>query len=240
MSIIHVLQQLRSDGFQYLELLAKMADEVSIGRSLETPLFPSKGFRKQPTQARAVERVRRILLASEELLDQGKKLSSAVVAKSASVPIGTFYQFFRDVDHVLLAVLDQRLGEAYNDLLAQIEHLDPEADSHEVIELLVSSYARYFQRHARIWAIQRALHFSTEMLEAIGDQRTHLATEVAERLLVHRGLNRTKAIAVGRVLIEATVALSTLALITRDKALSKRIVSEQKVLLRTYLAHYLG
>ena len=208
--------------------------------SAAAQIYPSKGFRKLPVQNRGIERVKRILKETQSLLDSSEKLSSGSIASAAGVPIGTFYQFFADVDHVLLAVLDQRLGEAYEDLLKRIERLRPDSETNEVIELLVSSYARYFRKHARIWAIQRALHFSDEMLRLIGDQRTHLAIEVADRLLVHRGIQRPQAVAVGRVLIESTVALSTLALITRDRQLSKRIVTEQKVILRAYLAHYLG
>jgi AcrR family transcriptional regulator len=82
-------------------------------------------MRKAPTQARAKERVERILDATERLIiaDGVAALTVNNIASEAKVPIGSLYQYFTNRDEVLRALCDRyyrTLGEAASDCFRNV------------------------------------------------------------------------------------------------------------------------
>src|SRR5580698_3694153 len=72
---------------------------------------------RQPAQARSRERVERILLATEALMEQTPldEISVAMISERSGVKRATIYQFFPSVQ-AILRVLGQRfLDEIYED-----------------------------------------------------------------------------------------------------------------------------
>lgn len=89
-------------------------------------------MRKEPTQARAKQRVSRILDATETLIvEEGVgNLTVNSIAARAEVPIGSLYQYFTNRDEVLRAVcarhfhtLESRLGDTFAEVASVADFL---------------------------------------------------------------------------------------------------------------------
>jgi AcrR family transcriptional regulator len=74
----------------------------------ETPLAPRRGA----VQARAKDRVQRILEAAHRLLKSGGPgaLTTPAIAREAKVPIGSLYQYFPNKESIVLALYETKLS----------------------------------------------------------------------------------------------------------------------------------
>ena len=118
--------------------------------------------RRAPQQARSLHKVELILEAATQLLDQGDidALTTNALAKKAGISIGTLYQYFKDKEAVLSALVDQQVA----------------AMSARVLDSLQAPAAAL--PGDRIRAIVRAV------LDAYGGRRR------AHRVLMIHGMNR--------------------------------------------------
>jgi AcrR family transcriptional regulator len=108
---------------------------------------PSASLRKAPRQNRSRETVEIILQAASQLLEKRGEpvLTTALIAARAGVSIGTFYQYFADLNALLLALAEQertRLAERLRDLHVKLEAGPSPQSEREFIEALVKFYAR--------------------------------------------------------------------------------------------------
>ena len=102
------------------------------------------GIRRQPTQARARERVERILTAATELIAEtgSDAVRMTEVAERAGVPIGSLYQYFPDKP-AILRTLAMRVMERVRDGLRQ--SLQDVQDSRDALSRVDATLAGYYQ-----------------------------------------------------------------------------------------------
>ena len=108
---------------------------------------PRPGLRRVPLQTRSQARVERILDAARELLVEAgpEGLRPTEVARRASVPIGSVYQYFGD-RHDLLAVLVERYFVQVRSMLADC--MAEPANLDEALRALREAGARWYRLHA--------------------------------------------------------------------------------------------
>ena len=105
-----------------------------------------KTTRRQPTQARARERVERILTAATELIAEtgSDAVRMTEVAERAGVPIGSLYQYFPDKP-AILRTLAMRVMERVRDGLRQnLEGVESTADAIARIDAIMVGYYNLF------------------------------------------------------------------------------------------------
>ena len=104
------------------------------------------GSRRQPTQARARERVERILTAATELIAEtgSDAVRMTEVAERAGVPIGSLYQYFPD-KAAILRMLAMRVMERVRDALKQnLDGLGSAADALARVDAIMIGYYGLF------------------------------------------------------------------------------------------------
>lgn len=102
--------------------------------------------RRQPTQARARERVERILTAATELIAEtgSDAVRMTEVAERAGVPIGSLYQYFPD-KAAILRMLAMRVMERVRDALKQnLEGIESATDALARIDAIMIGYYGLF------------------------------------------------------------------------------------------------
>ncbi len=104
------------------------------------------GSRRQPTQARARERVERILTAASELIAEtgSDAVRMTEVAERAGVPIGSLYQYFPD-KAAILRMLAMRVMERVRDALKQnLDSVGSAADALARVDAIMIGYYGLF------------------------------------------------------------------------------------------------
>jgi len=129
---------------------------------------------KKPRQARAKARMEKILSAAEKLLiTQGlEAISTTNIANTASIPVGSVYQYFKDKN----AILMQLYSAAYNDIEKTVRHSLLEIKSNTPFETVVHGMLWTFWENAKThptfriltrWAnSQRSLWETTPNIES--------------------------------------------------------------------------
>lgn len=102
------------------------------------------GIRRKPTQARARERVERILTAATELIAEtgSDAVRMTEVAERAGVPIGSLYQYFPDKP-AILRTLAMRVMERVRDGLKQ--SLQEVRDGKDALARVDATLAGYYE-----------------------------------------------------------------------------------------------
>lgn len=103
-------------------------------------------IRRQPTQARARERVERILTAATELIAEtgSDAVRMTEVAERAGVPVGSLYQYFPD-KAAILRMLAMRVMERVRDgLLHNLAGAASAADALARVDAAMLAYYRLF------------------------------------------------------------------------------------------------
>jgi AcrR family transcriptional regulator len=198
-------------------------------------------LRRVPVQGRSVARVRRMLDACAELVDQVgyEALTTTMLAERAGVAIGSVYQFFPD-KRAIVQALTQRNLEAY---LERITARFAAARFGHWWEVVDAGIDEYIDMHRNVPGF-RTLHFGdvvdVHLLDAERDNNTIIAERLAGLLVSHFGaaagprLDFALAIAV-----EAGDALIKLAF-RRDPEGDPEVLAEAKTLIRDYLHRHVN
>ncbi|MFI6598074.1 TetR/AcrR family transcriptional regulator [Nonomuraea sp. NPDC050536] len=207
-------------------------------------------LRRRPAQRRSVERVERMLDECALLLDEigYDALTTKEVARRAEVPIGTFYQFFRDKQALVRALAVRNL-EAF--LSRVTERIEAASLTHwtDLVDLTVDEFVA-MKRTTPGFAVVDfgevlaapggpALAGTNRMLDAALENNAVVADRL-RAIMLHLldappvdGLERALLVSV-----EATDAILKLAFRV-DPAGDPALIAESKHLLRRYLADYL-
>ncbi|WP_214323283.1 TetR family transcriptional regulator [Nonomuraea sediminis] len=207
-------------------------------------------LRRRPAQRRSLERVERMLDECALLLDEigYDALTTKEVARRAEVPIGTFYQFFRD-KQALVRALALRNLEAF--LSRVTERIETASLAHwtDLVDLAIDEFVA-MKRTTPGFAVVDfgevlaapggpALAGTNRMLDAALENNAVVADRLRGIMLElldappTEGLERALLVSV-----EATDAILKLAFRV-DPAGDPALIAESKHLLRRYLADYL-
>jgi AcrR family transcriptional regulator len=201
----------------------------------------ARPLRRVPVQGRSVARVRRMLDACAELVDQVgyEALTTTMLAERAGVAIGSVYQFFPD-KRAIVQALTQRNLEAYLERITARFANDRFGDWWEVVDAGIDEY---IDMHRNVPGF-RTLHFGdvvdVHLLDAERDNNAVIAERLAGLLVNHFGaaagprLDFALAIAV-----EAGDALIKMAF-RRDPEGDGAVLAEAKTLIRDYLHRHVN
>lgn len=202
------------------------------------PLTP----RRQPSQERSRDRVDRILEATAQLLDQTPvdRITTAAIAETAGVPIGSVYQYFPN-KLAVLAELTRRVMEQVDTTTASlfaedfvILPWDQAID--RAVDATIEGYAQQPGYVSLLLSVRPTAEFR-EITDESNDR-------VAALMALHPGLQSAipadRIELVTRSAIKAANALQDWALSIDDADVAAEIVEEMKTVLKGYLAVYMG
>lgn len=114
-------------------------------------LTPQSGLRRRPRQARAQERIARILDTAEQVFAEiGYDVATTnLIAQQAQTSIGSLYEFFPNKEAIAHALADRyvaQIDELYSTLFS--EALSPaEIDGAVLVERIVAGFDRFYRDH---------------------------------------------------------------------------------------------
>ncbi len=197
--------------------------------------------RRKPSQERSRDRVERILDATAALLvdTSADKITTAAIAETAGVPIGSVYQYFPN-KLAILAELARRVMEEVDlktaSLIAEDFGVLPwDQAIDRAIDATIQGYAEQPGYLQLLLSIRPTPEF-----RAITDESNE---RVAAMLAFHPALQALipsdRIELVTRAAIQAANSLQDWALSEDDPVRRNRIIGEMKTLLKGYLAVYM-
>ena len=184
----------------------------------------------------------RILDATAQLLGQMPvdKITTAAIAETASVPIGSVYQYFPNKLSVL-AQLARRVMEKVDlttaSLIAEDFGVLPwDQAIDRAIDATIEGYARqpgYVQ-------LLLSIRPTPEFREITDESNDRVAAMMAVHPALQAVIPTDRIELVTRAAIKAVNALQDWALSTNEPKLAAQIIEEMKTLLKGYLAVYMG
>ncbi len=198
-------------------------------------------MRRQPRQARSLERVNRILDVAAELFEREgyRATTTNAIASRAQVPIGSLYQFFPDKAAIMQA-LAVRYTEKLHQRLAQLETADTTTLSlSDYVEQMVDTVMSFFHDYSGYHAIFMQVQGSMPELEQI-DEATD--KQLIQDLVItlsqwQPDLTPEDCEAIAFVVVKVIGTLLWLSL-SQEESLQKRLVTETKRVIRSYLQEY--
>jgi AcrR family transcriptional regulator len=205
---------------------------------VSTPSVTSGPLRRVPVQGRSVARVKRMLDACAELVDEVgyEAFTTTLLAERAGVAIGSVYQFFPD-KRAIVQALTMRNMEAYLDRLALrlgggLDHWWDGVDA---------AIDEYIDMHRTVPGF-RTLHFGdvvdVHLLDEERDNNAVIASQLArvlvEQFQVIESLRLRFAL---EIAVEAADALIKMAF-RRDPDGDMAVLAEAKALIREYLQRH--
>lgn len=160
-------------------------------------------LRRLPVQERSAARVRRMLDAAADLIEEVgyDRLSTTAIAQRADVAIGSVYQFFGD-KRSLAEALSQRYIDLYFERLAARFDAEPPADWQGGVEAAIAEYVHMYRTAPGF----RVLHLADAIDPGRADAVTTGGDVIADQILAGLGqrfgiggddeLNKTVTVAV--------------------------------------------
>lgn len=205
----------------------------------ETQAEPTP-LRRKPVQQRSAKRVEQMLDASAELIDElgYDALTTTLIAKRASVAVGSLYQFFPDKRAVVQALTQRNLERFVAAVNERLQELSPE-HWWNIVDSVLDIYLRM---HREIPGFSK-VHFGDvidlQLLDEERDNNSVIVDSLVEILSaqVDRPADELRfAIAIANETADALLKLA----FRRDPQGDERIVAEAKDVVKGYLASKFG
>jgi AcrR family transcriptional regulator len=137
-------------------------------------------LRRLPVQERSAARVRRMLDAAADLIEEVgyDRLSTTAIAQRADVAIGSVYQFFGD-KRSLAEALSQRYIDLYFERLAARFDAEPPADWRGGVEAAITEYVHMYRTAPGF----RVLHLADAIDPGRADAVTTGGDVIADQIL---------------------------------------------------------
>lgn len=196
--------------------------------------------RRIPKQARARERVGRILDAARRELEAQPvgEITIEGIAERAGVPVGSVYQYFSSKTALLLAVAETVMDEADSETARQLAECRvlPWRDA---VDRTVSATLRFLGESYDYRQLLRTIRFTTEFVEVTAASNERVADLMSLHPAFGRaGISRAKALEICRVVVTAGNALQDRALADESPDF-QALVEETQRLVKGYLGTYL-
>lgn len=140
---------------------------------------------RNPRQERAIEKKKKIILASYELFSEVGYYgtNTAEIAKKAGVSTGIVYGYFRDKRDILISVLDIYIARVSEPILDFFDGLCAPIDFEILIPKVLDAIIATHKKNAKI---HEALHSLTHTDEAVNMQfislENKITTEITQKL----------------------------------------------------------
>ncbi|MBW2189210.1 MAG: TetR family transcriptional regulator [Deltaproteobacteria bacterium] len=198
--------------------------------------------RRQPRQERSRDRVDRILEATAELLDEMPvdKITTAAIAETAQVPIGSVYQYFPN-KLAVLAELTRRVMEKVDTTTASLFAEDfGVLPWDQAIDWAIDATIEGYAQQPGYVQLLLSVRPTPEFREITDESNDRVAALMALHPTLQESIPPDRIQLVTRSAIKAANALQDWALAIDDPELATQIVEEMKLLLKGYLAVYIG
>ncbi|GAB3228920.1 TetR family transcriptional regulator [Glycomyces halotolerans] len=166
---------------------------------------PAHSLRRLPVQERSAARVRRMLDAAADLIEEVgyDRLSTTAIAQRADVAIGSVYQFFGD-KRSLAEALSQRYIDQYIERLVASFEAEPPTDWRAGVQCAVAEYVHMYRTAPGF----RVLHLGDAIDPGRGERLISGGDVIAAQLLA--GLEQRFGVTPDETLTETvTVAVET-------------------------------
>jgi AcrR family transcriptional regulator len=196
--------------------------------------------RRIPKQARARERVGRILDAARRELEERSAGDITIegIAERAEVPVGSVYQYFSSKTALLIAVAETVMDEADAETARQLVECRglPWRDAADRTVIATLGFLRDSPDYRKLL---RTIRFTPEFFEVTAASNERVADLMSLHPAFGRaGIDRAKALGICRTVVTAGNALQDRAL-ADDKLDFESLVEETKRLVKGYLGTYL-
>lgn len=202
-------------------------------------LLRNAPLRRQPAQQRSIQRVRRMLDACAELLEEigYDELSTTRIADRAGVAIGSIYQFFGDKKAIA-----QALGLRYLDTFSArvTDRLRQGTFVHwtEAADVIIDEYVDMHRDVPGFRVLRFGDIVDVRLLDANADNNRVIATRLRELLITIAGVpDSDESQRAATVAVEAADAVLKLAF-NQDPDGDPRLIEETKLLVRSYLSQH--
>ena len=190
------------------------------------------GMKRQPSQARGIDRVNDILDACETLLGEKtyEEISIDAIIETAGVARGTLYHFFENRRSVFLAMMHRALVE-----IDEQTNPKPGEDKLEFVDYLARVQRRLqkvWNRHDHIVEFYEANKYSPDFNERRQQQHSRSVEVMADELVSrHPEIGLTRAQGISRTLLLAIcTGLDAVALSQSNRAAGFRREWQQMIL----------
>ena len=201
------------------------------------PLTP----RRLPSQERSRDRVDRILEATAQLLNQVPvdRITTAAIAETANVPIGSVYQYFPN-KLAVLAELTRRVMERVDTTTASLFAEDfGILPWDQAIDRAIDATIEGYAQQPGYVQLLLSVRPTAEFREITDESNDRVAALMALHPALQAIIPPDRIQLVTRSAIKAVNALQDWALSVDDPELAAQIVEEMKTLLKGYLAVYM-
>ncbi len=204
---------------------------------------PADGpFRRVPKQARARERVARILRAARFELESRSVAEVTIegIAKRAEVPVGSVYQYFDGKSALLVAVAASVMDEADAATAKQLveTYAMPWRDA---VDTTIDTIFRYYRDRPHFGALLRTIRATGEFGYVSGDSNERMIELMSlHPAFARAGLDRDRTLLICRGVVTAVNAFQDEALALEDDAEFDAWMGEACRLVKAYFETYLG
>ncbi len=196
--------------------------------------------RRVPKQARARERLERILGAARVELEARSvaDITMDAIADRAGVPVGSLYQYFESKTALLAAVGGMVMDEADAETARQLAQCRS-ASWREAVDQVVDATFGFYRDSPHYRQILRTIRFTGEFAEITAASNERVADLMAlHPAFARAGLPRTKSLVICRTVVTAANALQD-RILAHDTPDFDDWVEETKRLVKGYLGSYL-
>jgi len=197
--------------------------------------------RRKPSQERSRDRVERILDATAALLidTAADKITTAAIAETAGVPIGSVYQYFPN-KLAILAELARRVMEEVDVKTASLIAADfGVLPWDQAIDRAIDATMQGYAEQPGYLQLLLSIRPTPEFRAITDESNERVAAMLAFHPALQSLIPSDRIELVTRAAIQAANSLQDWALSEDDPVRRNRIISEMKTLLKGYLAVYM-
>jgi AcrR family transcriptional regulator len=197
--------------------------------------------RRKPSQERSRDRVERILDATAALLidTAADKITTAAIAETAGVPIGSVYQYFPN-KLAILAELARRVMEAVDVKTASLIAADfGVLPWDQAIDRAIDATMQGYAEQPGYLQLLLSIRPTPEFRAITDESNERVAAMLAFHPAMQSLIPSDRIELVTRAAVQAANSLQDWALSEDDPVRRNRIISEMKTLLKGYLAVYM-